>query len=221
MRSRGKLPQPSVPSLPCCSAPSPSPSSKPRDERRPPPSSASSERVSATPRSLAGAAISGPAGSPSPGPCVALRSAAPARVVVLACKPPPVTSLSLSVVAIAAAPLLPGRRRLPTEMRACMHVHASGARPAGPSWVARLLASSRTHARSWAKMRTLSEKERILVRISKKKKKELMIHEDEVQGHIANKGKPPLDASLILHISCACIIPGFIKCMSFIYYVGG
>jgi hypothetical protein len=47
------------------------------------------------------------------------------------------------------------------------------------------------------RMRTLSEKERILVRISKRKK-ELMIHEDEVQGHIANKGKPPLDAYLIL-----------------------
>jgi hypothetical protein len=69
-------------------------------------------------------------------------------------------------------------------------------------------------------MRTLSEKERILVRISKRKK-ELMIHEDEVQGHIANKGKPPLDASLILYISYACIISDFIKCMSFYFHFGG
>ena len=45
-------------------------------------------------------------------------------------------------------------------------------------------------------MRTLSEKkERILVRISKRKE-EQMVREDEVQGQIANQGKPPLDAYL-------------------------
>jgi hypothetical protein len=45
--------------------------------------------------------------------------------------------------------------------------------------------------------------------------------EEEVQGQIANKGKPPLDASLILYISYACIISDFIKCMSFYFHFGG
>jgi hypothetical protein len=43
----------------------------------------------------------------------------------------------------------------------------------------------------------LEKKERILVRISKRKE-EQMIRGEEVQGQIANLGKPPLDASLIL-----------------------
>jgi hypothetical protein len=45
--------------------------------------------------------------------------------------------------------------------------------------------------------------------------------EEEDQGNFADQGKPPFDASLILHIPCSCIIPGFAKCMFFIYYVGG
>jgi hypothetical protein len=49
-----------------------------------------------------------------------------------------------------------------------------------------------------------------MVRTSKRKE-EQMVHEDEVQGQIANQGKPPLDASLILYISYSCIITGFIK----------
>jgi hypothetical protein len=48
-------------------------------------------------------------------------------------------------------------------------------------------------------MRTLSEKERIVVRMSKRKE-EQMVHEDELQGQIATQGKPPLDACLILII---------------------
>jgi hypothetical protein len=47
-------------------------------------------------------------------------------------------------------------------------------------------------------MRLLSEKkEGILVRILKRKE-EQMVSEDVVRGQIANKGKPPLDAYLIL-----------------------
>ena len=50
------------------------------------------------------------------------------------------------------------------------------------------------------RMRILSKKkERIVVRISKTKE-EQMICEDEVQGQIANQGKPPLDAYLVLNI---------------------
>jgi cell division protein FtsL len=50
------------------------------------------------------------------------------------------------------------------------------------------------------RMRSLSEKnESISMRISKRKE-EQMILEDEVHGQIANKGKPPLDAYLILII---------------------
>jgi hypothetical protein len=45
--------------------------------------------------------------------------------------------------------------------------------------------------------------------------------EEEDQGKFADQGKPPLDGSLILHISCSCITIGFVKCMSFIYSVGG
>jgi hypothetical protein len=46
------------------------------------------------PRPLAGAAIPGLTRSPSPGPCVALRPAAPARVVVLSVKPTTVSTES-------------------------------------------------------------------------------------------------------------------------------
>jgi hypothetical protein len=48
-------------------------------------------------------------------------------------------------------------------------------------------------------MRTLFEKERILVRVSKRKE-EQMVHEDEVQGQVVNQGKPPLDAYLVLNL---------------------
>ena len=48
-------------------------------------------------------------------------------------------------------------------------------------------------------MWTLPEKERISVRISERKEAQV-IHEDEVQGQIANQGKPPLDAYLDLII---------------------
>jgi hypothetical protein len=45
-------------------------------------------------------------------------------------------------------------------------------------------------------MRSPSEEnERISVRISKRKE-EKMVHEDEVQGQMANQGKPPLVAYL-------------------------
>jgi hypothetical protein len=49
------------------------------------------------------------------------------------------------------------------------------------------------------RMRTLSEKERNLVWTSKRKA-EQMVREEEVLGQIANQGKPPLDAYLVLII---------------------
>jgi hypothetical protein len=41
--------------------------------------------------------------------------------------------------------------------------------------------------------------------------------EEEDQGHFANQGKPPLDASLILHVLILALLQVLQKCISFIY----